>query len=198
MLDDSRITRLERVLATRPVARIRRDGGVAEAAVALVLRPRATMELLLIQRAEREADPWSGHMALPGGRRAPGDASLLATALRELEEEVGPGLARRAVAVGALDEVTPRSGRTPPIVVAPYVVAVPPDATARPAPNEVAAALWVPLPALADESAASELLLELESGRMSFPALRYRGHVIWGMTHRILTQFLEIAAGIQG
>jgi len=193
MLDDSRIARLRLELGTRPAARAERNAGVMEAAVALVLRPRSEMELLLIRRAERRADPWSGHMALPGGRRSPDDPDLLSTALRETREEVGVRLSRHAQPVGALDEVPPQSTRLPPIVVAPFVVAVPTDAVADPNPREVAAAIWVPVSALSDEEAVDELLIELEDGSAAFPAIRYGEHVIWGLTHRILMQFLEVA-----
>jgi 8-oxo-dGTP pyrophosphatase MutT (NUDIX family) len=40
-------------------------------------------ELLLIRRAEHPSDPWSGHMALPGGRNDPQDTSLYETVVRE-------------------------------------------------------------------------------------------------------------------
>ena len=60
------------------------------AAVALMLRERSgRLELLVIQRAEKAGDPWSGHMALPGGRREPGDRDAYDTARRETLEEVG-------------------------------------------------------------------------------------------------------------
>ncbi|MGH7339454.1 MAG: NUDIX domain-containing protein, partial [Candidatus Rokuibacteriota bacterium] len=66
-----------------------RDPDHREAAVALLVRPRADLEILLIKRAEHPRDPWSGHMALPGGRRSTTDADLVATAFRETEEETG-------------------------------------------------------------------------------------------------------------
>ena len=53
-----------------------------EAAVAVILRelqPRHP-EILFIQRAEKEGDPWSGHMAFPGGHRDPTDDDLKAAA----------------------------------------------------------------------------------------------------------------------
>ncbi len=197
--DDPRLARLAHVLRHRPAAAAARDPETREAAVALLLRPRAEIELLLIKRAEHPHDPWSGHMALPGGRREPGDDDLLATAIREAREEIGIEAAP-ADRLGALDEVHPRSVRLPPIVIAPFVLAVPSHVTAHPDPAEVEAALWVPLSALADEAAADELILELEGSPRTFPAYRYGEYVIWGLTHRILEQFLEVAreAGVVG
>ena len=113
--------------------------------------------------------------------------------VREAYEEIGIQ-ALAADRLGALDEVTPRTPRLPPIVIAPFVLAVPADATAQPDPAEVEAAFWVPLSALADERATDELIIELEGLRRSFPAYRYLDYVIWGLTHRILQQFMDVAA----
>lgn len=193
MVDDPRLIILHRALEHRPAIRLPRPTGAGEAAVALVLRPRVELELLLIKRAEDETDPWSGHMALPGGRRDPGDPDLLATAFRETEEETGVALSRFGTFLGALDELRPRNPRLPSLVIAPFIVGVPPETVAEPNPREVDAALWVPLPALRDPGAISEILIELEEGSRAYPSLRYGEYVIWGLTHRILMQFLEIA-----
>lgn len=193
MLDDPRLIRLQRTLALRPGRRAPARTGAREAAVALVIRPRDDLELLLIRRAERESDPWSGHMALPGGRRDPTDPDLVATAFREADEETGIALARYGHLLGMLDELHPRNPRLPPVTVAPFVVGVPPDTTATPDRKEVSAALWVPLSALRAPEARDEILVELEEGARAFPSFRYGEHVIWGMTHRILTQFFSIA-----
>lgn len=193
MIDDPRLMRLRRALEHRPAVRDPRAPGTREAAVTLVLRPREELELLLIKRAEHEHDPWSGHMALPGGRREPGDADLIATAFRETWEETGVPLFRVGSLLGALDEIRPGNPRLPRIVIAPYVVSVSPDTSASTVSPEVDAVLWVPLTALRDPEAVSEILVELEEGARAYPSLRYRDYVIWGLTHRILMQFLEIA-----
>ncbi len=96
LIDHPTFRRLRHALATRPAILAPDDGAPRRAAVALVLRRTAddVVELLLIKRSEREDDPWSGHVALPGGRRDPSDATLQDTAIRETLEETGIDLAR--------------------------------------------------------------------------------------------------------
>jgi 8-oxo-dGTP pyrophosphatase MutT (NUDIX family) len=196
MLDDPRVIQLRSVFESRPAAAAARTPDAGEAAVALIVRPGPTLELLLIRRAELEGDPWSGHVALPGGRRDPGDGSLLDTAFREAEEEVGVPLRRVGSFLGALDEITPSTPLLPPVVIAPFVLAVPPATRAHPAPREVQAALWVPVDALREASALSEIMVELPDGAGRFPSLVYGDFVIWGLTFRILAQFLEVTSGL--
>src|SRR5438105_6871550 len=85
------------------------------------------LEALFIHRAVRAGDTWSGQIAFPGGRRDPGDADLLATAIRETMEEVGVDLSS-AERLGVLDDLYPRTPVLPPVVVRPFVFAL----TARP------------------------------------------------------------------
>lgn len=188
---DPRLTSVRDALSRHTAWRAVPAEGVRAAAVALVLRPAAEdVELLLIKRAERAGDPWSGHMAFPGGRRDPEDPDTVATAVRETHEEVGVEL---GAPLGALDEVAPVSG-LPPIVVSPYVFAVGPGVIATPN-HEVEAAVWIPLRELAHPGVAAEHLLETVTGTARrFPAIGTRGYVIWGMTHRILSDFLRLAA----
>ncbi len=192
MLSDPRFRALRAALHRRDVVRGPADPSLARAAVLLAVRPSRPLELLLIQRAEQEGDPWSGHMALPGGRRSGEDEDLTATALRETAEETGIVVPREAV-LGELDEVRPSSRRRFSIAVSAFVAAVPQETRAVPAPAEVESALWIPLPHLASGEAVDEVLIELEEGSRAFPALTYREHVIWGLTHRILSGFVETA-----
>ena len=181
-------------LANRLVARtprqVRRGPRVEEAAIALLLRWAARWELLFIHRAERTSDPWSAQMAFPGGRREPGDASLLAALSREVAEEVGVDLERSATLLGPLDEEEPFARPDPPLVIAPFVfAAVDGGIGLRCDPREVQAAVWIPLDALREPAAATEVVWR---GR-PYPALRHGEHVIWGITYRVLRGFLTLA-----
>ncbi len=136
------------------------------AAVALMLRERSGgLELFVIKRAEKKGDPWSGHMALPGGSREPGDKDAYDTARRETLEEVGIDLDEGRF-LGRLDDVGPR--RMPgQLVVSTVVVAI----DAKPGhldPHEVAEAFWVPVNRLVDET------VEIPDFPGSWPAFTYK------------------------
>ena len=152
-----------------------------QAAVALLLRERDEgLELLVIKRAEKEEDPWSGHMALPGGGREPGDDTAYDTARRETMEEIGIDIAEGEF-LGRLDDMGPRSaGRQ--LTVSPLVVAIDAEPE-RLDSQEVDEAFWVPLSRLVNEH------VEIPDFPGSWPAFTYEDrYVIWGLTHRILTQ----------
>jgi len=193
-LTDARIAAIEAALASRPPILAPAAPGMARAAVALLLRAhRGRLELLLIRRAEREGDPWSGHMALPGGRAQAGDDGIQHTAARETLEEVGIDVTRGRL-LGQLDDLAPRSARIPSIVVSPFVYHVADDAEPRPN-HEVQLALWIALDDLLRPDTVTEYLHELADGAtLAFPAFDAGGYAVWGMTHRIVTGFLELYA----
>src|SRR4029077_12711926 len=104
------------------------EPGMIAAAVAVILRDGDEgLEALFIHRAVRAGDTWSGQIAFPGGRRDPGDADLMATAIRETGEEVGVDVSG-AGRLRVLVELYPRTPVLPPVVVRPFVFAL----TARP------------------------------------------------------------------
>jgi 8-oxo-dGTP pyrophosphatase MutT (NUDIX family) len=156
--------------------------------VAVLLAPEPD-SLLLIRRAERVDDPWSGHMALPGGRQGAEDADLIATAIRETAEEVGFS-PTRAQLVGSLDDVVPRTPVLPPIAVRPYVFTLP----ARPVLQlnpEVAAARWVALDHLLDAGAQETFETNIRGERRQFAAYRVDEGIVWGLTERIVSDLLR-------
>ncbi|RMH19451.1 MAG: CoA pyrophosphatase [Gemmatimonadetes bacterium] len=161
----------------------------AQAAVSLVLRMRDEPDLLLIKRARSEHDPWSGHMALPGGRRDDGDPSLVHTAVRETHEETGLRLDPGAV-LGALGPAKPGGPRLPRIVIAPFVFATAPDSEAWVNSAEVESVLWVPVPLLRSPEARGTTRIMAPGGPRSFPCFNVYGETVWGLTYRILADFL--------
>jgi 8-oxo-dGTP pyrophosphatase MutT (NUDIX family) len=133
-------------------------------------------------------DPWGGHMALPGGRREPGDADLLGTAIRETREEVGVELEASHVA-GTLDDVVPRTPVLPPIAVRPFVFVVP----TRPlliANEEVAAASWITLDHLLHPATHHLVRLEVAGQSRLVQAYQLENAIVWGMTERIISSLL--------
>ena len=180
---------IREALARHTPALVAREPGHAEAAVALVLAGEGSeLSLCAIRRAEHPLDPWSGHMALPGGRSEPGDADLVETAVRETFEEVGLPLAR-ADLLGGLDDVVPRTPVLPPIAVRPFVFGL----AARPVltPNpEVAGVRWVHLDHLLHPETYHSARLEIRGEPRDFPAYRVDESIVWGMTERILTGLL--------
>jgi 8-oxo-dGTP pyrophosphatase MutT (NUDIX family) len=142
-----------------------------------------------IRRADYAGDPWSGQVALPGGRHEPGDPSLEATAVRETFEETGVDLTADGALLGTLDEIYPRTPILPPIVVRPHVFAItrPVELTLS---HEVAAAFWMPLASLRDPAASVETTVVVRGEERVVSCFRHREHVIWGLTERILRQLV--------
>jgi len=163
------------------------------AAVALILLegPQG-LEILLIRRAERADDPWSGQIALPGGRYGVGDRDLFATAVRETREETGVDLSG-AERLGVLDDLHPRTPTLPPVVVRPFVFALARRAALVPS-DEVQRAFWLPLRRLSEPNVRREVTLTLHGAVRTFPAYLVDDDVIWGMTERILTPFVDLVS----
>jgi 8-oxo-dGTP pyrophosphatase MutT (NUDIX family) len=157
------------------------------AAVAVILAP-APDAVLLIRRAERVGDPWSGHMALPGGRREPSDDDLIATAIRETAEEIGLILSRDHL-VGTLDDVAPRTPVLPPIAIRPYVFLVRERSPLTLNP-EVASARWVDLDCLLLPGTHHSVRLQIGEESRDVAAYQLDDAIIWGLTERVLSGLL--------
>jgi len=162
-----------------------------QAAVSLILRSGGELEALLIRRAEAEGDPWSGQMALPGGRREPKDDDLLATAIRESWEETGVRLDQEGIVLGKLESVTPNTKRLPPIFIFPFVFGVPKGTQAAVASPEVDEVLWTPLSHLSNPDASGTVEIRHGEDVRIFPCFRVEERVIWGLTYRILSDFFQ-------
>ena len=166
------------------------DRDAVEAAVALVLVQHAVSspELLLVKRAERDDDPWSGQMALPGGRREPQDRDLAETACREAHEETGVDLSV-AELLGELDDLHPRMRVLPSIVVRPFVFALDRRPAVRLSP-EVTLYVWASLSDL--KAAGGVSTLTVRGQTLEVPSYRVGPHVVWGMTERIIKPLIDL------
>jgi 8-oxo-dGTP pyrophosphatase MutT (NUDIX family) len=168
------------------------NGDAPQAAVAAILRPGGAHgpEILFIERAEREGDPWSGHMAFPGGRRDPVDGTLVETAIRETKEEVGLDLARHTFLGTLADVPTHRTG----LVVRAFVFMLT-DAThdVERRQEEVADVVWAPIgPLLRGEMASTfEFVPDGFDVAVTLPSFKVGERVVWGLTYRMLELLFE-------
>jgi 8-oxo-dGTP pyrophosphatase MutT (NUDIX family) len=160
------------------------------AAVAAVFS--ADLDVLLVQRTTREGDPWSGHLALPGGRLEP-DETPLDAAVRETLEEVGLAL-DRAWLVGAMPPVVAAGGR-PGMVVYPHVFLLPGDLPPSTCQiGEVECTLQLPLATLWSPGARSTMRWKRGNGvELDLPQVAVPGTEVplWGLTLHILDLLSE-------
>jgi 8-oxo-dGTP pyrophosphatase MutT (NUDIX family) len=175
--------------ALAPAERGARDPGPSSAAVSAIFRDGDGLEVLLIRRAERAGDPWSGHMAFPGGRRDPKDADLFATSVRETQEEVGLDLEAHAALLGVLDDQEATSKRrNMGMPIRPFVYRLNAEPPAL-APNaEVSEALWTPIAPLFRGERESSIEVAYENVRYTLPAFDVDGRIVWGLTYRMLQE----------
>lgn len=168
---------------------------LARAVVAVVLRdePGQGPCVLLMRRAQRTGDPWSGHMSFPGGRLSPADASGFHAAMREALEETGLQL-REDEFVGRLsDVVTRRHERPVPMLVSPYVFKLERE-TAWTLNHEAVETLWVPLDFLADHRNRAPLTWRVGVLNLRLPSYVYEGRTIWGLTLLMLNELIRLYA----
>jgi 8-oxo-dGTP pyrophosphatase MutT (NUDIX family) len=176
----------------RPAEISEHDG--ARAAVAVVLREgRGGPEVLFIERARHEGDPWSGHMAFPGGRVDPVDADTRAAAERETLEEVGLSLAS-ATHIGRLDDKTGNPRTASKLVISAYVYRFheEPELSIN---HEVANAFWFPIEDLLDPDL--HVGYDMEQYDIRMPGILVGEpdrHIVWGLTYSFLESFF-VAVG---
>jgi len=167
--------------------------GARQAAVAALLRENdGDLEVLLIRRATFVGDPWSGHVALPGGHAVPDDRNLLATAQRETLEEVGIDLQGSAELLGQLGEQSPMTGMA--LTVTPFYFALR-DPVSVSLSREVDEVFWVPLGPIAEGQRDSVYRLDRGGTPLSFPAWQVGSALVWGLTYRLLSELLQRIRG---
>ena len=167
------------------------SGDRTRAAVAMVLHQQEeAVQLLFIERSQRDDDPWSGHIAFPGGRIDPLDGNARLAAERETREEIGLDLGTGEY-LGRLDDVT---GAALPILVSGFVYNV--GTGGRLHPNdEVKDAFWIRLNVLADAGRQCEHSFRIDNEERRFKAIDLPGpggRVLWGISYRLVAQLLAL------
>ena len=147
-------------------------------------------EVLFIERAHKDGDPWTGQIAFPGGRTEPHDVDTYDTALRETREEIGLDLTN-SPSLGRLTDLEggPRGSRQR-LRVSPHLCWLHgprPELTLN---YEVADVLWIPLTHLTDPAhhidyAYPPLGPDLWPGIQLDPT-----RVLWGLTLRMTNDLL--------
>lgn len=170
---------------------------IAQAAVVIVLREEPSDDkILIIKRAERRGDPWSGHLALPGGKANAEDGDLLLTAARETSEEVGLDLlgaeTSRERFIGQLPLLAPVNPLLPRIEITPLVAIAPQDLTLNLDSAEVESAFWLSVTELLTSGRSDQYRLDFGTHTKKWPAYPSPAGPIWGITERILSNFLSL------
>ncbi len=177
-----------KLCANKPV--VLTSAAVKTAAVAMVIRFKtASPEVLMIERAYNDNDPWSGHLALPGGRKESQDKNLQHTAIRETREETGLIL-NPSDYLGRLSDV---DAGVAPLVIACFVYSCPREYQFSLDPVEVADAFWVPLSQLQTHREI-RISRRIISGMEDVPAIRIPGkdQPLWGITLRFVRELRRL------
>lgn len=187
-MSDLSLSRIEDRLREHAPVALDPVGFSRRAAVAAILRDNGRQtEVLLIKRAQRPGDIWSGHMAFPGGHWEAGDADLAATAMRETHEEIGLDLARRGRLLGHLDHIDINPiGTDYRMLVAPYVFALEGELPALTPNHEVARVLWGGVPGMYRGQSVVRRDMRVRGGTHSFPGYEVDNEIVWGLTYRML------------
>lgn len=145
----------------------------------------------MMRRAERQGDPWSGHVSFPGGRVDPKDANTRAAALRELQEETGISSTHKLTAIGRLSDLLTREhGRFRPMVVSPYVYRTPHALALMPS-AEAAKLWWEPLAHLVDPSRRQAMLWRVAGLRIPVSSIRVDDARLWGLSLMMVKELIR-------
>ncbi len=184
------LNELEIVLSKRKAKTRMLRRFMTRSSVATVLRDHeGELQVLLIKRADKEGDRWSGHIAFPGGREQQEDKNIRETAIRETSEEIGLALSVDDYIGRLSDLMTFAHGNRKPMVVSPYAFKLNGDPTFT-VNHEVDQVIWLPVSFLADRSNRESMLWEKKGVSIKLPCYFYGEHRIWGLTLKMLDELV--------
>jgi 8-oxo-dGTP pyrophosphatase MutT (NUDIX family) len=174
---------IERILRHRKKEKITDANLKASAVLVPLFLSQGQYHILFTERSD-EVVFHKGQVCFPGGTREPSDSSLLQTALRESEEEIGIET-KNVEILGELDDMlTFVTG----YVISPFVAFIPHSRSLKTNGKEVKGVFSVPLLFLMDEA----------NFKQDSYSYEYEGHIIWGATARILRQLIDLLRSESG
>ena len=190
------LTQIEHILSHHRPRKRRLRAILRRSAVAMILRERdGEAEILMIKRAEHPGDPWSGHMAFPGGRMEPEDRHGLDVAVRETREEIGVSLDADDPCIGRLSELmTHWQLRRRPMIVSPFIFRLDREVSFEPN-HEVAEVIWIPMSFLCNRD--NRQIMHWHRGKVPIPlpCYYYEGRRVWGLSLMMLDELLALLPG---
>ena len=187
-LDKKLFNNLEKYYKSRTPNRVTEADDYVYASVAVILNNQ--LEILFIKRPENPNDPYSGHVAFPGGKNKKDDENLLFTAIREVNEEVGIDLNKDARIIGELDQLKPLNPDGPRYIVTPFLAVLEKENDLI-VNDEVEDYLWIPLAHFLNEANMRVRLKERSGQIIEDYVYEYEKYIIWGMTGRIINSFIN-------
>jgi len=156
----------------------------ADAAVALILKiENQETEVLFVKRAEYPSDPYSGQIALPGGKRSLQDKNLKQTVVRETLEEINVNLLESCRFLGTMNVL--ESTLRPKMNVLPFIALLIHEPLIK-LNNELQDYIWIPVGRLYQHESTVKFSFGI------FPAFIVDSVVIWGLTYRILKKLINV------
>jgi len=164
---------------------------MTRASVAVILRKNQAhgLEILLIKRAERSGDPWSGDMAFPGGKMDRTDQNIYQTALRELHEEIGLEAANLKQIGRLSDQVTKTHSGFRPMIISPFIFELNKQ-TDFELNHEVAEVIWVPLTHFSNLTNRKHMVWNVKGFKIKLPCYWFNNKRVWGLTLRMLDELI--------
>ena len=164
---------------------------MTRASVAVILRKSQAhgFDILLIKRAERSGDPWSGDMAFPGGKMDSTDQSIYHTALRELHEEIGLEAGNLKQLGRLSDQLTKTHSGLRPMIISPFLFELNKQADFV-LNHEVAEIVWVPLTHFSTPVNRKHMVWKVKGLKINLPCYWFKNNRVWGLTLRMLDELV--------